>query len=160
MDAFLEFCLFLRICSVHALMLLEAFAAVNGSVVAGLERNLCGFSTFRANCIKHLTLAATLSLAGSTASFAADGFILESFFRVELLLSCGKDELRATIFAHQHFVFEHVSFPFWPVRLMIISIRQCLTWLLPPHPPTGRFAPKPFGSPLLLLSDRSGWTYI
>lgn len=93
-------------------MLLEALAAINGSVIAGLERNLCGLSTFRTNRIKHLTLAATLILAGSTASLAANGFILESFFRIELLLSCGKDELRATIFAHQHFVFEHVSFPF------------------------------------------------
>ena len=93
-------------------MLLEALAAVNGSVIAGLERNLCGLSTFRTNRIKHLTLAATLTLASITASLAANGFILESFFRIELLLSCGKDELRATIFAHQHFVFEHVSFPF------------------------------------------------
>ena len=112
MDAFLEFCLFLRICSVHALMLLKALAAVNGPVIAGLERNLCGLSTIRANCVKHFTLPATLIFAGSTASFAAYGFILESFFRVELLLARGKDELRATIFAHQHFVFEHVSFPF------------------------------------------------
>ena len=92
-------------------MLLKALAAVNGSVIAGLERNLRGFSTFRANCIKHFTLAATLILAGSTAGFAAYGFVLESFFRVELLFTGGKDELRTAILAHQHFVFEHVSFP-------------------------------------------------
>ena len=41
-----------------------------------------------------------------TAGFAAGGFI-KFFFGIEFLFTCGENELRATVFANQRFVFVH-----------------------------------------------------
>ena len=45
----------------------EALAAVNGSVITGLEGNLAGLAAVSANSVKHLSLGAGIVLAGISA---------------------------------------------------------------------------------------------
>ena len=131
-------------------MILEAFAAIHGTIVTRLERNLCGLSAFCANRIKHFALSTTLGFAGCTAGFATYGLILEAFFCIEFLLAGCEYEFFTAILANQSLVFEHcLSFPF---LVFYESICQRLTWFFPPHSPTGNLAHKPYGSPLLFLS--------
>ena len=92
-------------------MLLEAGAAVDGTVIAGLERDLGGCAAICADCVKHLTLTVAGGLAVVSAFLAANGLILEALLRVELLLACGENEFLAAILAYQCLVFEHVCFP-------------------------------------------------
>jgi len=87
----------------------KALAAVDRAVASGLEGNLSGLSAGSADDIKHFPrTVGTAGLPGLTAGFAAGGLILEAFFRVEFLLSCGENEFRSAVFAHQCFVFVHV----------------------------------------------------
>ena len=58
-----------------------------------------------------LTGAAGRVLAGVTAGLAALRLILEAALRVELLLTGGKGELVAALFAYQDLVFVHNGFP-------------------------------------------------
>ena len=87
----------------------EAFAVVYGAVFLGLERNLGGLSAFRANSVVHLTRSAgsAACLACLTAGLAAGGLVLESLFGIEFLFTCSENELSATVFAYQRFVFVH-----------------------------------------------------
>ena len=89
----------------------EALAAVHGAVFLGLKGNLRGLSAFCADRIMHLTRSAgsAAGFAGLTASLAAGGLVLESFFGIEFLFTSGENELSATVFAYQRFVFVHVQ---------------------------------------------------
>jgi hypothetical protein len=91
------------------LLLAEAVAAVNGTIVAGLERNLAFASAFSAHSIIHLscTAASAGNLAGVAALFAALRLIRESFFGEKLLFTGGKHEFAATVFAIESLVLEH-----------------------------------------------------
>ena len=95
-------------------MLGEAGRAVDGLVVPGQEGHLGGRTAFRAHSVMHLAvLVARSVLAVVPALPAADGFILETLFGVEFLLTGGESELTAAIPADQYFVFEHCPIPFW-----------------------------------------------
>ena len=135
------------------LMLLEAFAAIYGTIITRLERYLCRLTAFCANCIKHFALTTTLGFAGCTAGFAADRFILEPFLCIELLLAGCENKFRAAILTYQSLVFEHFFLSPFPCTFRLSKyFGSRLTWFFPPHPPTGNLAPKHFRSPLLFLS--------
>ena len=87
----------------------EALAAVYGTVLLGFERNLGGLSAFRADSVKHLTrrTCSTAGLASLTAGLASGGLVLESLFGIEFLFTGSENELSATVFAYQRFVFVH-----------------------------------------------------
>ena len=87
----------------------KALAAVYGAVFLRLERNLGGLSAFRANSVVHLTRSAgsTAGLTRLTAGLAAGGLVLESLFGIEFLFTGSENELSATVFAYQRFVFVH-----------------------------------------------------
>jgi hypothetical protein len=87
----------------------KAFAAVYGTVLSGLEGNLSGLSAFCANRIMHFTRSAgsAAGLASLAAGLAAGGLVLESLFGIEFLFTGSENELSATVFAYQRFVFVH-----------------------------------------------------
>ena len=87
----------------------KALTAVYGTVFLRLERNLGGLSAFRANSVVHLTRSAgsTAGLTRLTAGLAAGGLVLESLFGIEFLFTGSENELSATVFAYQRFVFVH-----------------------------------------------------
>lgn len=94
--------------------LVEAVAAVHGTVAAGLEGDLGGSAAVVANHVVHgaigAVLAAGLATAGP-ASGAAAGLVLEALVGVELLLGSGENELAAAVPAGQSLVFEHGKNP-------------------------------------------------
>ena len=77
----------------------EALAAVNGSVITGLEGNLSLAAAACAYSCEHFTLSSAVLLS-VTASLAALGLVLEAALRIELLLTGGEHELLAALFAH------------------------------------------------------------
>ena len=80
----------------------KAVAAVDRTVLSGLERNLAGLSALSADSVEHLAGAAGFAsgrLAGGTAGLASLGLVGEALLRVELLLTGGEHELGATFFA-------------------------------------------------------------
>ena len=86
---------------------LEAFPAVNGTVVGGLEGDLGLYTAFGADDREHFSFPGSAGpLAGGTALRAASGIVLEPFFCVELLFGSGKSELSAAFFAGEHSVFK------------------------------------------------------
>ena len=106
-----------------ALVVLEAVAAVDGTVVSGLERDLGWRPALRADRIEHLAIAAARGLSAGSAVFAADRLILEPFLRVKLLLAGRKDEFLTAILAYQCFVLEHLDFsPFRFVKFFDIRV--------------------------------------
>jgi hypothetical protein len=79
----------------------KAVAAVDGTVAAGLERNLAFLAALGADCIVHHALGTSSdTLAGCTAGSAALGLVLEAALCVELLLTGGENELVAAICAN------------------------------------------------------------
>ena len=113
----------------------KALTAVYGTILFRLERNLSGLSAFRAHGVIHLTLTAgsTAGLARLTAGLAAGGLVLESFFGIEFLFTGSENELSATVFAYQRFVFVHGLVT--PIKYDRRFLR--LTWSLTPHTPPG-----------------------
>ena len=88
----------------------EAFAAVDGTILTGLEGNLGGLAALGANSVEHLAGRAgsgTGSLAGHAAVTAAGGLILEALLGVERLFTGRENELIAAVFAYQRLVFVH-----------------------------------------------------
>ena len=81
--------------------LLEARAAINGSVTGGLERKLSLAAALRASSDEVLTLASFSILFLVAASLAALRLILEALFSVESLLAGGEYELLSAISAGQ-----------------------------------------------------------
>ena len=59
----------------------------------------------------------TIGFAGLTAGLAAGGLVLESLFGIEFLFTSGENELSATVFAYQRFVFVHDQVT--PIKMMI-----------------------------------------
>lgn len=94
---------------------LEAGAAIDRTVSAGLERNLSGLAAAIADHIIHLALAtigATIRLTTSrAASGAAAGLILEALVSIKLLFRRGEHEFCAALTANQSLVFEHGYIP-------------------------------------------------
>ena len=87
----------------------EALAAVYGTILTGLERNLTFLTAGCADCIVHLALASgtVCCLAGITAGLATKRLVGETLFSVELLLSCSEGELLSAILADQNLVVVH-----------------------------------------------------
>ena len=83
---------------------LKACAAVNRSVVGGLEVQLCFAAAFCAGCDEILTLGLACVLLSIAASLAALGLVHKAFFLVECLLAGCEYEFIAAIFANQRFV--------------------------------------------------------
>ena len=84
---------------------LEARAAINGSVVGGLECKLCLAAALRAGSDEVLTLASLCVLFLVAASLAALRLVLEALFSIELLLARCKDEFLSAISACEGYVF-------------------------------------------------------
>lgn len=90
-----------------AAALLEAFPAINRTVVSRLKRHFGCTAALGTNCRIHLALPAlaldsvttkTAALFASGAAYGAtDGFVLESFFGIEFLLTGGKHEIGTAI---------------------------------------------------------------
>jgi len=91
--------------------LVEALAAVNRTVGLGLKGDPGLAAAGSAGGSEVLTGATGRVLAGVTAGLAALGLVLEAALRVELLLTGGKGELVAALFAYQDLVFVHNGFP-------------------------------------------------
>ena len=89
------------------LPLTETFAAVDGAIVAGLERNLAGLTAGGANSVVHLTAGAAGLLASVAACLAAQGLIGETLLRVKFLFTGGEDELLTAVFADECLVVVH-----------------------------------------------------
>jgi len=124
-----------------ALVVLEALAAVDGTIVAGLERDLRGCAALCANRVEHLALltAATLGLTVGTACLAADGLVFEAFLRVEFLFTGGENEFCTAVLANQSLVFEHDSFfPLCLWQLNFLGIRATADLVFAPTHANGR----------------------
>ena len=88
----------------------ETIAAIHGTISAGLERNLSLTSAAVADDSEHLagsTAVAVLSLAGVTAGLAPAGFVLETLFGVEFLLTGGEYKFLTAVTSHQRLVLIH-----------------------------------------------------
>ena len=78
----------------------EALAAVHRTVSLGLKGNLGFAAASSADSGEILARATGSGLAGIAASLAALRLILEAALSIELLLTSGKHELLATLFAN------------------------------------------------------------
>ena len=78
----------------------EALAAEYGTVGLGLEGNLCLAAATGASSGEELTGTTGIVLASVTASLAALGLVLEAALCVEFLLTGGKHEFVAALFAN------------------------------------------------------------
>ena len=85
----------------------EAIAAINRTVISGLERNFCFASAGSADGREHFLLAGSAIFSGVAAGLASLGFVCEAFFVVEVLFACSKNEFRAAVFANKGFVLKH-----------------------------------------------------
>ena len=90
-----------------SLHLCKAIAAVNRTIISGLERHLCLAAAGSAGSGEELTGSASIVLACVTASLAALGLVLEATLSVELLLTGGENELAAALFTSQFLIFVH-----------------------------------------------------
>ena len=88
-----------------------AVAAINGSVIAGLERNFCFLAATSASGGEEFSGGLACILLSGTAGFASQGFVLETFFCVEFLFACGEYEFVAAILAYQCLVLIHLCLP-------------------------------------------------
>ena len=87
----------------------KALAAVYGSVVVGLERNLCLFAAVCANCSKHLAVRLVCILTVVTASLASLRLVCKAVLSVELLFACCEYEICTAVLALKGLVFEHFA---------------------------------------------------
>ena len=88
---------------------LEALAAVDGTVVVRLERNLALLAAVGAGSVEHLAgrSLTALSLAGVAAITASLGLVGEALLGVELLLAGGENEFASAILADNGLVSVH-----------------------------------------------------
>jgi len=87
-----------------------ALAAVYGSVVGRLERNLCFLTALCANGREKLLLRSGCVLSCVSASLASLRLVLESSFSVEFLFASRECEFSAAFLAYQCFVLIHVFY--------------------------------------------------
>ena len=85
----------------------EALAAIDRTVGLGLKGNLGLAAAGSANSGEVLAGTAGSVLASITAGLATLGLVLEASLSIELLLTSGKGELCAALFADQNLVFVH-----------------------------------------------------
>jgi len=78
----------------------EALAAVDGTIALGLKGNPSLAAAGSADSGEVLPGTTGSGLAGVTAGLAALGLVLEAALSVELLLTSGKHELLAALFAN------------------------------------------------------------
>jgi hypothetical protein len=88
---------------------LEALAAVDGTVVVRLERNLALLTAVGAGSVEHLAGGSltALSLTGVAAITASLGLVGEALLGVELLLAGGENEFASAILADNGLVSVH-----------------------------------------------------
>ncbi len=91
----------------------KAFAAVNRSVIAGLERNFCFLATVCTNSCKEFSCSLACVLSCVTASFASLRFILKSACFVEFLFTGGENKFLAAVLTYQCFVLIHFFPSLW-----------------------------------------------
>ena len=85
----------------------ETFAAINGSVRTRQEWDFRFLSTTCACCDVHFSLGLPGIFSYVAAVFASLGLVLESLFRVKLLVSDSKYEFLSAVFAYDGFVLIH-----------------------------------------------------
>lgn len=90
------------------LLLCKAFAAIYGSVFSGLEGYFRLGAAGGAGGGEVLSIRPAGSLSGRAAFFASLGFVLETLFRIELLLARCEYEFLSAFFANECLVFVHV----------------------------------------------------
>jgi hypothetical protein len=96
------------------LMFYKTLLAIDGAIGNRPERNHSHGAALRADGLVHLPGSPALAascLAGTPAYLAALGLVGKLLFRVKLLFPGGKNEIPATVAAHQNLVFEHPSIP-------------------------------------------------
>ena len=83
----------------------EAFAAVDGTVVAGLKGNLAGLAAFGADSVEHLAGSSCVAglLACIPAITAALRLVLKALFSIELLFPGSEHEFFPTVLANECF---------------------------------------------------------
>jgi hypothetical protein len=97
-----------RVFCFEYLSILEAFAAVDRTVIAGLEGNLAGLSTACAYCIIHLAcLSAVCCFASIAARFATLRLVGKALLSIKFLLTGSEGEFLSTILADQCLVVVH-----------------------------------------------------
>ena len=92
-------------------MFRETVAAINRTLIAGLERYFGFFSALGANYGKHFAMfsAVTIAAAFIATVATANGFVLETFFHVKFLLARAEDKILAAVFALECLVFKSHS---------------------------------------------------
>ncbi len=88
-----------------------AFAAIYGSVVAGLERNLSFLAASCTGSGEKLSLRLSGVLSCVTAGLASLRLVLEALLCIELLLASGEYKLFAAILTDQFFILIHLKIP-------------------------------------------------
>lgn len=91
--------------------LCKAVTAVNRTVAARLERELCLSAALGAGRGKELTLRTRCVLALVAAGLTSLRLVLEAVICVKFLLAGGEHELLAAISAYQSFVLIHIVLP-------------------------------------------------
>jgi len=97
-------------CNSRLLLLFDlskAFAAIDGLVVLGLEGNAGLAAASGAGANEHFALTLTGIALGIAAGLATLGFVLETLFGVEFLLTGGENEFLAAVFALECLVLVH-----------------------------------------------------
>ncbi len=89
-------------CAVALLILLccVAFAAIDGSVVLGLERNFCFLAAACTDCSEKFFLRSGCALSCISAVLASLRFVLEALLCIEFLLTSRENKLSAAFFAY------------------------------------------------------------
>ena len=83
-----------------SLHLCKAIAAVNRTIVSGLERHLCLAAAGSAGSGEELTGSASGVLASVTAALATLGLILEAALCIEFLFAGGENKFSTALFAN------------------------------------------------------------
>lgn len=100
--------------------LCKAFSAVVILALDGCEGNRILFAAICTDDSRTLSLRSACVFTSLSASLATLGLIYKAFFCVEFLLSCGKNEFFAAIFANECLVFVHWFLP----RFEIINLSR------------------------------------
>jgi hypothetical protein len=118
---------------------LEAFAAVDGTVVAGLKGNLAGLPALGADSVEHLAGASCVAglLACIPAITAALRLVLKALFSIELLFPGSEHEFFPTVLANECFVSVHelpryiiIDFAFWRFVTIALMFRIVKTFFI------------------------------
>ena len=92
------------------LHLCKAFAAINRTVVTGLERHSCFAAAGRAGRREHFSFPSRSVLSCIAASFASLGLVYKPFFSIELLLAGSESKFFPALFADDGLVFVHFGY--------------------------------------------------